>query len=100
MGLIGIISYFPTRKPIPREYNESRHLELTAETSEWNPHAHLFDENENAMTDGDGNLKHPSRRRNIMKTKTDSSSLLDASEMSESMSPVPCALSDISNSLP
>ena len=51
MGLRGAISYFPTRKSTPREYNKCRHLELTAETPEWNPHALLFDENENAMTD-------------------------------------------------
>ena len=99
MALRGTISYFPTRKPTPREYNECRHLQLTAETPDWNPHSRRFNENENAMTDEDGYMKHPSRRRTIMKAKTDSNSLLDALEMSESMSLVSCALSDISNTL-
>lgn len=58
-----------------------------------------FNENENAMTNEDGYLKHPSMRRSIMKAKTDISSLLDAQEMPESISPVPCALSDLSNTL-
>ena len=61
MGLRGTINYFPTRKPTSREYKECRHLGLTAETPEWNPHARLFDENDNAMTHEDRPLKHPSR---------------------------------------
>ena len=60
-GIKGNIPYFPTRRPTPREYNECRHLELTAETPDWNPHSWLFDENENAMTNEDGYVKHPSR---------------------------------------
>ena len=63
MGFLrGTISYFPTKKSTSRECNECRHLELTAETLEWNLHARLFNENENAMANEDGYLEHPSRR--------------------------------------
>ena len=89
MALRGTISHFLTQSPTPREYNECRHLELTAETPDSNPHSRLFDENENAMTNEDGYMKHPSRWRTIMKARTDSNLLLDALEFSESMSPVP-----------
>ena len=99
MGLRGTISYFPSRKPTARELHDCRRIELTAEQPEWNPHARLFDENENAMTDEDGFIKQNSRRRTIMKAKTDLGSEIDAHETSESMSAVPRVLSDISNTL-
>ena len=99
MGLKGTISYFPTRKPTNRELQECQRIELTAEQPEWNPHARLFDDNENAMTDEDGFIKQNQRRRTIMKTKTDLGSKMDAYETSESTSAVPRVLSDISNTL-
>jgi hypothetical protein len=38
MDLRGTISYFPPRKPTAREYEDCRHIEMTAETPEWDPH--------------------------------------------------------------
>jgi hypothetical protein len=99
MQLRGTISYFPTRKPTTREYNDCRHMELTADNPEWDPHSRLFDANENAMTDDEGFIKTPSGRRHIMKMATDIGSELNAQEASEAISAVPRALSDISNTL-
>jgi CCR4-NOT transcriptional regulation complex NOT5 subunit len=94
-----VISYFPTRKPTTREFNECRHIELTADNPKWNPHNKLFDDNENNVTDDEGYLKKRTRRRNIMKASTENTSRISAIEMVESISPVPCILSDISNTL-
>jgi hypothetical protein len=100
MDLKGIlISCFPSRKPTKREYQECRHIEMTADSPEWNPHARLFDENEHAMTDEEGFLKPASRRQSIMELRTNAGSLFDATDTSELISVVPRVLSDISNML-
>jgi hypothetical protein len=99
LDLKGNISCFPSRKPNKQEYHECQHIEMTAESPEWNPHARLFDDNENAMTDEEGFLKQATRRRTIMTLCANAGSLFDAKEVSESISVVPRVLSDISNTL-
>jgi hypothetical protein len=91
----GNISYFPTRKPTNQEYRECRHMELTADSPDWDPHSRLFDANENAMTDEEGYIKRSSRRRTIMKMKTDAGLLVDANNTSKSISAVSAILSKV-----
>jgi hypothetical protein len=99
MDLRGSVSCLPTRLPTKREYNECRHIEMTADHPEWDPHAMLFDENEVAVSGEEGFLKQASKCQSIMEPRTDAGSLFDAKDISKSVSDIPCALSVISNSL-
>ena len=77
--LEGIISYIPTRIPTLEELkiNEGRYLLMTPNQPEWNPHTNLYSEQENNMTDYNGNVKTYSDMnkyadRNIFSTKCES----------------------------
>ena len=56
LSLHGVTSYFPTRKPSTREYEDPdiKHYDLTYEAPEWEPGDESYAEQEDAMTDFHG----------------------------------------------
>ena len=62
LDLHGVTSYFPSRKPTRDEYEltpESLRVELTAEAPDWDPSSKRFQQQEDAMVQGDGQLREP-----------------------------------------
>ena len=58
----GVTSYFPTRKPMKEEYENTADelwIELTAESPEWDPTLKCFQEQENGVLNSDGSLNDP-----------------------------------------
>jgi hypothetical protein len=68
LDLHGVVSCFPTFKPSREEFETCDRYELTYETTEYDPSAKTFHDQEDGMTDSWGNLKvpgefHPNRRQ-------------------------------------
>ena len=63
--LEGIISYLPTRVPTARELDENTgsYLLLTPNMPKWDPHTHLYRDQELGMTDYNGNVKRQRSER-------------------------------------
>ena len=62
LDLHGVTSYFPSRKPSRDEYEltpDSLCVELTAETPDWDPLSKRFQQQEEVMVKGDGQLRDP-----------------------------------------
>ena len=60
LELHGITSYFPSRKPTKKEYENTREdlrVELTTEAPDWDPASKAFQQQEEAMLQADGRLK-------------------------------------------
>jgi hypothetical protein len=56
LALRGVVSYFPTRKPTPAEFQTCRRAELTFEEPEWDPSSTTFQEQEDATVDAHGRV--------------------------------------------
>ncbi len=66
--LTGITSYIPTRMPMQDELDDLEKecrplLELTPQVNHWNPHASVYQDQEDAMLDYRGQLKEPRNER-------------------------------------
>ena len=68
LSLTGITSYIPTRLPKQCELDDLEKdcvplLEITPQVNHWNPHATVYQDQEDAMLDYKGNLKEPRNER-------------------------------------
>eukprot|EP00978_Attheya_sp_CCMP212_P042672 scaffold264194_cov49-Attheya_sp.AAC.2 len=57
LSLQGVTSFFPTRKPTMREWENCRQIELTSESPEWDPHDSMYADQEDALLDKSGRLR-------------------------------------------
>ena len=64
LQLIGVFSYFHTRKPTSKELFDKDKIFLTPDSSNWNPHCLSFEQNERTMLNYEGELNEPRRREN------------------------------------
>ena len=65
LSMIGVTSYFPTRKPTEEEWEDASPdsvLDMTPEEPEWDPSSKKFQEQEESMTDSQGKLKDDAPR--------------------------------------
>ena len=53
----GIISYIPTRPPDTSEMSDCKHLVLTPESPNWDPHTFIYWDQENLMMNYRGEVK-------------------------------------------
>ena len=66
--LIGVTSYFTTRKPTQSEYDttpDEMCLDLTFETPEWDPRDGSLQQQEEAFVNSAGNLRDAPLQRNV-----------------------------------
>ena len=71
LELHGVTSYFPSRKPTKEEYEntpEDLRVELTAEAPDWDPALKMFQQEEEAMLQADGQLKDPIESWSLKRT--------------------------------
>ena len=59
LSLKGITSYIPTRKPTVEECKTCKYIDITPNTSDWNPHDMDYAEQESCMIDYRGELVSP-----------------------------------------
>jgi hypothetical protein len=57
LELHGVTSYFPGRKPTPKEYNTCTRIELTYPDPEWMPHDVQYSEEEARFVHSDGSAR-------------------------------------------
>lgn len=65
LSINGVISYFPSRKPMRKEYEKAdldMIVELTAEAPEWDPTMNRFQDQEAEMINSQGDLKDDFKR--------------------------------------
>ena len=56
LSLMGIFSYFVTRKPVEDDLDNSELIYLTPDSPKWNPHSDIYARNEETFLDWEGNL--------------------------------------------
>ena len=68
LGLWGVFSYFPTRKPTWNELQETEEnvLFLTPDGHTWDPHSDAYARNEESMLDWEGDMVQPKDRLRIL----------------------------------
>ena len=64
LQLMGVFSYFHSRKPLPQELFDKDKIFLTPDSNNWNPHCLSFEQNERTMLNYEGELNEPHRRAN------------------------------------
>ena len=63
LNLIGIISYFPSRKPERSEITNDQMIDLTPRYDDWDPHDKTYRDQEDSMVDFEGKIR-PNKQLN------------------------------------